>query len=81
MERKQTIIFFLMATALLIIGQSIAFSFWEVHENNNRLVQKASLFENRNDNIIPTQLSSGNSNNTFQVLPDPAPPTISDPNI
>src|ERR687896_886539 len=82
MERKQTIIFFLIAAAaLLIAGQSIAFSFWEVHENNNRLVQKASLFENENNNIIPTQLSSGNSNNTFQVLPDPAPPTISDPNI
>jgi glucose/arabinose dehydrogenase len=84
MERKQTIIFFLMtATALLITGQSIAFSFWEVHENNNnnRLVQKTSSSGNENNNVIPTQLSSSNSNNTFQVLPDPAPPTISDPNI
>jgi glucose/arabinose dehydrogenase len=81
MERKQTIIFFLMAAALLIIGQSIAFSVWEVHENNNRLVQKASPFGDENINVIPTQLSSGNSNNTFQVLPDPTPPTLSDPNI
>lgn len=83
MERKQTIIFFLMAAALLITGQSIAFSFWEVHENNNRHVQKASLSgdENNNNNVIPAQLSSGNSNNTFQALPDPTPPTISDPNI
>jgi glucose/arabinose dehydrogenase len=82
MERKQTIIFFLMVAALLITGQSIAFSFWEVHENNNRLVQKASLSGDENNNdVIPAQLSSGNSNNTFQVLPDPAPPTISDPNI
>ena len=81
MERKQTIIFFLMAAALLIIGQSIAFSVWEVHENNNRLVQKASPFGDENINVIPAQLSSGNSNNTFQVLPDPTPPTISDPNI
>ena len=81
MERKQTIIFFLMAAALLIIGQSIAFSVWEVHENNNRLVQKASPFGDENINIIPAQLSSGNSNNTFQVLPDPTPPTLSDPNI
>ena len=81
MERKQTIIFFLMAAALLIIGQSIAFSVWEVHENNNRLVQKASPSGDENINVIPAQLSSGNSNNTFQVLPDPTPPTLSDPNI
>jgi aldose sugar dehydrogenase len=81
MERKQTIIFFLMAAALIIIGQSIAFSVWEVHENNNRLVQKASPSGDENINVIPTQLSSGNSNNTFQVLPDPTPPTLSDPNI
>jgi glucose/arabinose dehydrogenase len=81
MERKQTIIFFLMAAALLIVGQSIAFSVWEVHENNNRLVQKASRSGDENINVIPAQLSSGNSNNTFQVLPDPTPPTLSDPNI
>jgi glucose/arabinose dehydrogenase len=81
MERKQTIIFFLMAAALLIIGQSIAFSVWEVHENNNRLVQKASPSGDENIDVIPAQLSSGNSNNTFQVLPDPTPPTLSDPNI
>ena len=81
MQRKQTIIFFLMAAALIIIGQSIAFSVWEVHENNNRLVQKASPSGYENNNVIPAQLSSGNSNNTFQVLPDPTPPTLSDPNI
>jgi glucose/arabinose dehydrogenase len=81
MERKQTIIFFLMAAALIIIGQSIAFSVWEVHENNNRLVQKASPSGDENINVIPAQLSSGSSNNTFQVLPDPTPPTLSDPNI
>jgi glucose/arabinose dehydrogenase len=81
MERKQTIIFFLMAAAL-ITGPSIAFSFWGVHENN-RLVQKASLSaDENNNNIITAQLSSGSSNNsTFQVLPDPSPPSISDPNI
>ena len=82
MERKQIIIFFLMTAALLITGQSIAFSLWEVRENNDELIQKASSARNGNDNlIIPTQLSSGNSNNTFQVLPDPTPPTISDPNM
>src|SRR5688572_18048023 len=80
MERKQTIIFFLMAAAL-IIGPSIALSFWGVHDNN-RLLQKASLsVEENNNNIITAQLSSGSSNNTFQVLPDPTPPSISDPNI
>jgi glucose/arabinose dehydrogenase len=81
MERKQTIIIFFLAAALLITGQSIAFSFWEVHENSKRLVQKVAPIGNGNNNVIPAQLSSGNSNNTFQPLPDPTPPTISDPNI
>jgi glucose/arabinose dehydrogenase len=81
MERKQTIIIFFLAAALLITGQSIAFSFWEVHENSKRLVQKAAPTGNGNNNVIPAQLSSGNSNNTFQPLPDPTPPTISDPNV
>jgi aldose sugar dehydrogenase len=81
MERTQTIIIFFLAAALLITGQSIAFSFWQVPEDNKRLVQKASLAGNGNSNVIPAQLSSGNSNNTFQPLPDPTPPTISDPNI
>jgi aldose sugar dehydrogenase len=81
MERKQTIIFFLMAAAAVITGQSIAFSLWGVHENNDKLVQKASLSRDENNNVIPAQLGSANSNNTFQVLPDPTPPAISDPNI
>jgi aldose sugar dehydrogenase len=79
MERKQIVIFFLMA-ATLITGPSIALTFWGVHENN-RLVQKASLSEDENNNVITAQLSSGNSNTAFQVLPDPTPPSISDPNI
>ena len=81
MERKQTIIIFFLAAALLITGQSIAFSFWQIPEDINRLVQRASLTGNGNSNVIPAQLSSSNSNNTFQPLPDPTPPTISDPNI
>src|SRR5919107_4005645 len=81
MERKQTIIIFFLAAALLVTGQSIAFSFWEVPQNNEGLVQKASLTGDGNNNVIPAQLSSDNSNNTFQVLPDPTPPSISDPNI
>ena len=82
MERKQTIIFFLMTAALLIIAQSIALSIWEVHENKNRLVQKTSLSQDENNNVIPVQLGSINTTtNTFQVLPDPSPPSLSDPNI
>ena len=83
MERKQIIIFFLMTAALLIIAQSIALSIWEVHKNKNRLVQKTSLSQDENNNVIPVQLGSINSTttNTFQVLPDPSPPSLSDPNI
>ncbi len=79
MERKQTIIFFLMAAAL-VIGPSIGFSSWGVDENK-RLIEKASLSGDMNNNLVTAQLSSDNSNNTFQVLPDPAPPSISDPNL
>ena len=83
MERKQTIIFFLMAAVALITCPSIAFSFSGLSENNNRLLEKYSLSgaENNDNNVISVQLSSGASSNTFQVLPDPAPPSISDPNI
>jgi aldose sugar dehydrogenase len=79
MERKQTIIFFLMAAAL-VIGPSIGFSSWGVDENK-RLIEKASLSGDMNNNLVTAQLSSDNSNNAFQVLPDPAPPSISDPNL
>jgi aldose sugar dehydrogenase len=82
MGTKQTIIFFLMAAAL-IICPSIAYSFSGLSENNNRLLERASLSagEGENNNVITAQLSSGNSNSTFQVLPDPTPPTIADPSI
>jgi aldose sugar dehydrogenase len=81
MERKQTIIFFLMA-ALLIAGQSIAFNFWGADDNKGHM-EKASVSAGDINNTVPVQLSSGSSsnNNTFQVLPDPAPPSISDPSI
>src|SRR5918992_1024294 len=79
MERKQTIIFFLMAAAL-VTAPSIGFSSWGVDENK-RLIEKASLSGDINNNLVTAQLSSDNSNNTFQVLPDPTPPSISDPNI
>jgi glucose/arabinose dehydrogenase len=83
MERKQTIIFFLMAAAALISCPSIAFSFSGLSENSNRLLEKTSLFggDSNDNNVITVQLSSGASSNTFQVLPDPTPPSISDPNI
>jgi glucose/arabinose dehydrogenase len=80
MEKKQTIIFFLIAAVLLITVQSTASGFWEVHENEG-FVQKATLSGDENDDVILAQLSEDNSNNTFQVLPDPSPPTISDPNL
>jgi glucose/arabinose dehydrogenase len=82
MGTKQTIIFFLMAAAL-IICPSIAFSFSGLSENNNRLLERASISagEGENNNVITAQLSSSNSNSTFQVLPDPTPPTIADPSI
>jgi glucose/arabinose dehydrogenase len=79
MERKQTIIFFLMA-AVLVTAPSIGFSSWGVDENK-RLIEKASLSGDMNNNLVTAQLSSDNSNNTFQVLPDPTPPSISDPNM
>jgi glucose/arabinose dehydrogenase len=79
MERKQTIIFFLMA-AVLITGPSIGFSSWGM-DQNKRVIQKASLSGDMSNNLVTAQLSSDNSNNTFQVLPDPTPPSISDPNI
>lgn len=48
-------------------------------------VHKASfLLNNGNNTVVTAQLSSGNTNSTnttFQVLPDPTPPTISDPNL
>jgi glucose/arabinose dehydrogenase len=81
MERKQTIIFFLMTATLLIIAQSIALSIWEVNKNKNRLVQKTSLSQDENNNVIPVQLGNTTTTNTFQVLPDPSPPSLSDPNI
>ena len=81
MERKHTIIFFLMA-ASLIAGQSMAFNFWGA-DDNKRHMEKASVSAGDINNIVPVQLSSGSSsnNNTFQVLPDATPPSISDPSI
>src|ERR687895_609400 len=81
MERKQAIIFFLM-TASIITGQTIALNFWGLVDNNKQVV-KASLSAGYNNNIVPIQLSSSSSSNgnTFQVLPDPAPPSIADPSI
>ncbi|HEX2107073.1 MAG TPA: PQQ-dependent sugar dehydrogenase [Nitrososphaera sp.] len=79
MERKQTIIFFLMAAGL-ITGQSIAFIFWGITQNEKQ-AEGAYLSAGGNDNIVPVQLSISSNNNTFQVLPDPTPPSIPDPSI
>jgi aldose sugar dehydrogenase len=87
MERMQAIIFFWLAIAL-ITGQSMALPFWGLDENKNH-IEKASLSAGyNNNNIVPVQLgisstntSSSSNNNAFQVLPDPTPPSISDPSI
>jgi aldose sugar dehydrogenase len=79
MERKQTIIFFLMAAGL-ITGQSIAFIFWGITQNEKQ-AEGAYLSAGGNDNILPVQLGISSNNNTFQVLPDPTPPSIPDPSI
>ena len=83
----QAIIFFWLASAL-ITGQSITLPFWGLDENKNH-IEKASLSASyNNNNIVPVQLgisstntSSSSNNNAFQVLPDPTPPSISDPSI
>ena len=83
----QAIIFFWLATAL-ITGQSITLPVWGLDENKNH-IEKASLSAGyNNNNIVPIQLgisstntSSSSNNNAFQVLPDPTPPSISDPSI
>ncbi len=80
MERKQTIIFFLMAAGV-VTGQSIALSFWGL-DADNKQAEREYLSAGDNNNIAPIQLNTSNSaNNTFQVLPDPTPPSISDPSI
>jgi len=83
METKQkgTIIFFLMATAL-ITCQSLALNFWGTDQNRKQ-IEKVSFSAMQNNNIVPIQLASstGSSNTAFQVLPDPAPPVVSDPSM
>jgi glucose/arabinose dehydrogenase len=87
MERMQAIIFFWLAAAL-VTGQSIALPSWGLDENKNH-IEKAFLSAGYNDNnIVPIQLSISSTNsssspgdNAFQGLPDPTPPSISDPSI
>jgi glucose/arabinose dehydrogenase len=81
MQRKQTIIFFLMATGL-ITCPSMAFSFSGQGGNYDPLLERVTLSDGENNNnVITAQLSGGTSDGTFQVLPDPSPPSISDPNV
>jgi glucose/arabinose dehydrogenase len=81
MQRKQTIIFFLMAAGL-ITCPSMAFGFSGLGGNYNTLLESVSLSGGENNNnVVTAQLSGGTSNSTFQVLPDPSPPSISDPNV
>src|SRR5215208_3917506 len=81
MQRKQTIIFFLMAAGL-ITCPSMAFGFSGPGGNYNTLLESVSLSGGENNNnVVTAQLSGGTSNSTFQVLPDPSPPSMSDPNV
>ena len=81
MQRKQTVIFFLMAAGL-ITCPSMAFSFSGQGGNYDTLLDRVSLSGGENDNnVVTAQLSGGTSDSTFQVLPDPSPPSISDPNV
>jgi aldose sugar dehydrogenase len=81
MQRKQTIIFFLMAAGL-ITCPSMAFGFSGPGGNYNTLLESVSLSGGENNNnVVTAQLSGGTSDSTFQVLPDPSPPSISDPNV
>src|SRR5215210_2320112 len=81
MQRKQTIIFFLMAAGL-ITCPSMAFGFSGPGGNYNTLLESVSLsVGENNNNVVTAQLSGGTSDSTFQALPDPSPPSISDPNV
>jgi glucose/arabinose dehydrogenase len=81
MQRKQTIIFFLMAAGL-ITCPSMAFSFSGQGGNYDTLLERVSLSGGENNNnVVTVQLSGGTSDGAFQVLPDPSPPSIADPNV
>src|SRR5215213_267103 len=81
MQRKQTIIFFLMAAGF-ITCPSMAFVFSGLSVNYNTHFKSVSLSGGENNsNVVTAQLSGSTSNSTFQVLPDPSPPSISDPNV
>jgi aldose sugar dehydrogenase len=81
MQRKQKIIFFLMAAGL-ITCPSMAFSFSGQGGNYDTFLERVTLSGGENNNnVVTAQLSGGSSDGTFQVLPDPSPPSISDPNV
>src|SRR5215210_629844 len=81
MQRKQTIIFFLMAAGL-ITCPSMASSFSGHGGNYDTLLERVTLSGGEiNNNVVTAQLSGSTSDGTFQVLPDPSPPSISDPNV
>jgi len=81
MQRKQKIIFFLMAAGL-ITCPSMAFSFSGQGGNYDTFLERVTLSGGENNNnVVTAQLSGSTSDSTFQVLPDPSPPSISDPNV
>jgi aldose sugar dehydrogenase len=66
------------------VSPSTALGPWKVDQNNNMLVPEVFyLSRNENSKVVTARFSSSNNNynDTFQVLPDPSPPTPADPNL
>ena len=78
MVSKQTTIFFLIPLALVTIASPlISFGFWGIHAGP-RLLQQTLLSPTDNNTVDTSTNDSNVLNDTFQVLPDPTPPTILD---
>jgi aldose sugar dehydrogenase len=78
MVRKQMIIFFFISVLLVsLAAPSIPFRLWEI---DNIVLAQESLSSGNDDNTSGTNGDRNDDvyNDTFQVLPDPSPPTILD---
>src|SRR5919202_3998235 len=78
MVSKQITIFFLIPLTLVTIASPlISFGFWGIHAGP-RLLQQTLLSPTDNNTVDTSSNGSNVLNDTFQVLPDPTPPTILD---